>query len=50
MIALSWYLSFSVLVSATGRLIRLTKVKRLLDVITGVVLIGLGIKVAVESG
>jgi len=46
---LAWLIAFSFLAGSSRNLIRLPKVRRLVDTLTGFVLIGLGIKVAMET-
>jgi len=46
---LGWLTAFSIFVSTAGNLIRLPRVKKTLDTITGAVLIGLGIRVIAET-
>ena len=48
-IGLWWLAFFSLAMSTAGSLLRLPKVKDALDAITGVVLIGLGVKVATDT-
>jgi len=45
----AWLTAFSVFVSTAGNLIRLPKVKKALDTVTGAVLIGLGARVLTET-
>jgi threonine/homoserine/homoserine lactone efflux protein len=47
--ALCWLALFSMLIGATGSLLGLPRVRRALDAVTGVVLIGLGVWVATET-
>jgi threonine/homoserine/homoserine lactone efflux protein len=46
---LAWLVAFALLASKTQALLRLPRVKRWLDTLTGVVLIGIGVKVAMET-
>jgi threonine/homoserine/homoserine lactone efflux protein len=47
-IAVLWWSTFAVLVGALGRVLTRARVRRVLDRLTGVVLIGLGVRVAFE--
>ena len=46
---LVWLTAFSIFVGSAGNLIRFPKVKKALDTLTGIVLIGLGVKVLAET-
>ena len=48
-ITLGWLSVFSILVSSAGSLFRVPRVKRMLDALTGIALVGLGIGVAVDT-
>jgi threonine/homoserine/homoserine lactone efflux protein len=47
-LTLTWLVGYSVLVARAGDLLRRGRVRRALDGVTGVVLIGLGIRIALE--
>jgi threonine/homoserine/homoserine lactone efflux protein len=49
MMGLVWLTVFSILASRTREVLRLPRVKKWLDTVTGVVLVGLGIRVAMET-
>jgi threonine/homoserine/homoserine lactone efflux protein len=48
-LTLAWLTAYAVVVAKTGDLLRRTRVRRLLEAATGVVLVGLGVRLATES-
>jgi threonine/homoserine/homoserine lactone efflux protein len=47
-LTLAWLVAYSALVARAGDLIRRTRIRRALDAVTGVILLGLGVRLAFE--